>query len=193
LQSQVPDAFPVLHQRPVVDVARVLFLDEHQRLPVHEPADVVNVPMRVVARRTFAQPEYVLDTEILPEGLLVLSARQTGIADLNLRMKITFFGRQQRAAAVYFDYASFQHKGLAVAFGVEEAFPQAARGHFRHPAILLPVVMPRPRVEVEMDDGRVGVRCSMFDVRCFPLYKYRPAVAHPAAVGRMRDEPDALQ
>jgi hypothetical protein len=100
LEPQVLDALPIFRERLIIDIALVRFLDQHHRVSVHEPANVIDVPVRVITHRTVQKPNHIFHTEIFPERLVVLLARKARVAHLNFRVQITFLSRQQGAAAV---------------------------------------------------------------------------------------------
>ena len=106
-QPQIPDAFPVFRERPVIFVLGIFFAHEHQRPGVHKAADVVNVAMRVVANRAFGEPENVFHAEIMPQRMLNFLFSEAGVAHLNFGVKIALLGGQQRATAVHLDAAAF--------------------------------------------------------------------------------------
>ena len=100
-------------------------------------------------QNTFFTPE-------APERPVVLRPGQAGIANLDFGMQITFLGGKQRATAVHLDAAAFDDKRPAIKLRAEKPFAQPVRRHFRHFAVLLPVIMFRPGVEMKMDDGGIG-------------------------------------
>ena len=98
--------------------------DEHERFRVHEAADVVNVPVRIVAHRTVEQPQDVFHAEILPEHPVVLFPGQARVPHLDLRVQVTFLGRQQRPAAIDLDAAAFNDKISSLELRIEQRFLQ---------------------------------------------------------------------
>src|SRR5208282_6213895 len=95
------------------------------------------------------------------------------------------------------DAAALNHEVLAVAFGVKEPLAEKPGRHLRYAAVLLPVVMLGPSVEVEMHDGSLSRRPPSFHPLPSaltpsppPLYERRTRVARPAPIGRVKDEFD---
>jgi len=69
-QAQIPDAFPVFGERPVICVARIVFAYQYERFGVHKPADVVNVAVGIIPLGAFGQPENVRHSKIVFERRL---------------------------------------------------------------------------------------------------------------------------
>src|ERR1019366_2767488 len=128
-----------------------------------------------------------------------LAPSQARIAHLNLGIEITLLGGQQRAAAVHLDTAAFNHEVFADVLRIKQVLAEKPRPGLRPPGVLLPVVMLRPRVVVEMHDG--GLARLPFAICHLPsafipstsLHEDRPDVARPAARGGVVDELDAAQ
>ena len=102
-------AVQVLGQRLVVVILPIWLNHGDDRVRVHEPRDVVDVAVRVVAGDAAVQPEHLIDAEIVVEGLLQLLAADAGIALLH-RAQQAFFRGEQQACAVDVDTAAFEHQ-----------------------------------------------------------------------------------
>src|SRR5512138_3696725 len=71
--------------------------------------------------------------------------------------------------------------------GLEERFTQLTRGRFGHLAVLLPIVVLGPGVEVKMDDGGLAPASRG------PPHEDRPTVTSPAAIRGVDDELDTAK
>ena len=58
----------------VLVVGRILFHGEHDRVGAHEPRDVVDVAVRVIALAALAEPDGAVDAEPIAEDALVACA-----------------------------------------------------------------------------------------------------------------------
>ena len=133
---------------------------QHHRVSTHEPRDVVNVPVRVVADTAFAKPDRVLHPEPFREDLFVVLPSKAGIADLDITQQ-PFLGYEEQPLAVDLDTAAFEDYALA---GVRAGRLLASEaGEARHEAthfdVVLPVRILRPTVErpVQKHDVACGV------------------------------------
>src|SRR5438874_171894 len=106
----------------VVSVLGVGFLNEHEGLGVDETADVINMPMSIVAHRAGDEPEHIGDAEVLLEGLIHFLASEARIAHLDFWVEVTLFGGQQSASAIDLDAPAFEDEILAARLGVEKRF-----------------------------------------------------------------------
>src|SRR5258708_18734152 len=186
LEPQILHALPVFGQWPVVRISAIFLPDQYQRARVHKTANVVYVAMGIITDGAGGQHKDSPDSKVGLERFLDLSAAQAGIAHLHLRVQITFFGGQECSAAIHLYAAAFDDKLPAVAFGVEQPFGEQAHRGLRHTAVLLPVGVLGPGVEVEVYDGGLGFRPG-------PLDENGPAVTRPAAIRGMVDELDLAQ
>src|SRR5665213_3604734 len=112
-EPQILNALPIFRERLVIFVARIFFAHEHERPRIHETANVINMAVRVVALRPFRQPENLFDAEIIFKRALNFLFAETGIADLDFFIEITFLGGNQRAAPVQFDAAALNYKVMS--------------------------------------------------------------------------------
>jgi hypothetical protein len=143
------------------------------------------MPVSVVARHAARQPEDVGRAQVVAlQGLLEFMPAQAGIAHLHLGIEIALLGGEQRAAAVHVDAAAFEHERASLRIARRTAFPEPLGRGLRHAAVLAPVGILGPGVEVEMHDGG-------FEPAADAPHEDRAAVASPAAVGRVHDELDA--
>ena len=157
-------------------------------LRIHEAADVIDVAVRVVAGHAAGQPEDVGRAEVVAcSASSNLLAAQARVANLRLRIAVALLGGEQCAAAVHFDAAAFEHESAVLRLRVEQAFPEPLGRRFRHPAVLPPVGILGPGVEMEMHDGGFEPAADVAP------HEHRAAVASPAAVGGMHDELDAAR
>jgi len=81
-------------------------------------------------------------------------------------------GGDERAAPVQFDTAALDDERLVVAFCMEQFFAEQLGGGLRNLGVFAPVIILRPGIEMEMDDGGFVL----------PLHKDRSRVARPAAI-----------
>ena len=77
--------------------------------------------------------------------------------------------------------------GRPFARASKRRLPRCARGGFGNAAVLAPIAIFGPGVEVEMHDGRLAAPAGL------AADEERAAVAGPAAVGGVHDELDAAQ
>ena len=114
----------VVHRALVVLVGRIVFDGQDHRVRSHEPRDVVDVAVRVVADAAFAEPDRVADAEPLREDLLVVLRVESRVADLDVAEQ-PLLGDEQQPVAVDLDAAAFEHDPLA---GVRRAAARRAAG-----------------------------------------------------------------
>src|SRR5436190_840128 len=65
VQSQIFHSFPVLSQRAIIDIFRILFFDQNERPTIHESADVINVPMCVITDWPGSKPADIAQSQVL--------------------------------------------------------------------------------------------------------------------------------
>src|ERR1019366_10048681 len=110
-----------------------------------------------------------------------------GIPHLHHGIEIALLGGDQRAAAIHFDAAAFEHELLSLAPGVEQALAEMFGRGDGQAAVLAPIRILRPCVEMKVDDGGLCLFAGP------PSYEDRPAVASPSAVRRVQNELDAAR
>jgi len=135
--------------------------------------------MRVIADRPVQEPDNIGHSQIFFESVVILLARHARVAHLDFGVKITFFSREQRSPSVQLNAAAFHHKIFSIEFRIEQFLFENARRGFGNFAVLLPIIIFRPGIEMKMDDRRFPFPRSAFRV---PRYKDRPAV-QPRLVG----------
>src|SRR5260370_700206 len=168
----------------IVDVLAVGFTDEDDGSGINKPAYIVNVAVGIVPDRSRHQPKNVGDPEIFFQGFINVFSDQSGIAHLNLRIKVTFLRGEQRAAPIDLDPASFDHKVFATALRIEQPLAKQPGPGLRHPAILLPILVLRPRIEMKMHNRRLRLWTLDFGLWTFLFDKNRPAISRPPTIGR---------
>ena len=162
--------------------------------------------MCVISRRTRGQPLDIRYAEIGLERLLNLLPPKPGIAHLDLGIEIALLRGQQRAAPVDLNATALNHEVFTVALCLKQPLAEQPGRGLRHAAVLLPILMLGPRIEVEMHNGNLPLRGAVpltlpsdfgFRISDFAsrpsLHKDRPGITRPAAVGGMMDELDAGQ
>src|SRR5208337_4994414 len=185
LEPQILNAIPVFVQRAIVRVLGIPLLNENQGLSIDETADVIDVAVRIIPSHAACKPEDVCRAEVIVERFFKAFSVETRIPDLDFRVQVALFSRQQCSAPVDFDSTPFEDEFTTADMRVEDALGEVFGRNFRHLAIFLPVSILGPGIEVEIDDG--GLRPS---VPVAPN-KDGPAVPHPAAIGWVPDELDA--
>jgi hypothetical protein len=165
--------------------ARRVSRTEHDRRRVHEAADVVDVAVGVVSGDASSEPEHVGGAQPRPEGRLEALAPQAGVANLPPGREIALFCGEHRPAAVHVDTAPFEHEVTPADARMEQPLAEQAGRGLRDAPVLPPVAVPGPGVEVEVHDRRLGATARA------SLHEDRAAVARPAPVGRVQDEPPA--
>ena len=176
----------ILLQRSVIDVAGIGLVAEHHGARVDEAAQVVDMPVRVVAGDTLAQPQHVRDAQVVAEGPLELGARQPGVAHLDLGVEQALLGGEERATAVHVDASPLQHHVALAGARAKHAQAEPFRDSLGHLVVLLPVGILGPAGEAEARDGEFGPR------RRAP-HEEGAEITGPAAVGGDPEELDAGQ
>ena len=168
----------------MVGVRRVGLLGQHDGRLVDEAAEVVDVPVRVVAGDAAAEPEDLARAQVRGQDPLQLLARQPRVARLDL-VEQALLGRQQCPRAVDVDGAPFEHHAprLAVHGGRRLPLPQleSLGDPVVDGVVLLVVGVLRPTVEPPVGDRHLALGV---------LDEERAIVARPAPVGRRADEVD---
>src|SRR6266849_647348 len=151
------EAADVFAQRLVVGVVGVGFDDGDDGVRRDEASEIIDVAVGVVAGDAGAEPDHVLDSQIIRENLFVVGSLHGGIAWLDLA-KQALFGSQKSALAVDLDGAALEHDRVLAVNGA--GFVGA--GGFGHEAtdffVVLPVGVLGPGVEAPFDGGKAGLR-----------------------------------
>ena len=192
--AQVTQALEIFGQRQVIFISGIRLDCSQDCVRADEARDIVDVPMRVVARATAVQPKHLLDAEILAEGLLQLRFGDAGIALLHLAEQ-ALFCRQQQPCAVSVNGAAFEHKAVFCAIG--ERRPGLDCGHrvefgnvLWNQVVVAPVAVLGPAVEAPVGDGQVVAAVSFVVVPPegdllfggHALHEDRPGIPQPDAI-----------
>src|SRR5579863_6894270 len=182
------EAGEVVGERLVVGVAGVGFDDGKDGVGRGEARDVVDMAVGVVAGDATAEPDDLIDAEVVVERALELLAAHAGIALLDVAEQ-AFFRGEQSAGAVDVDGAAFEHRQMMGAVveldgRLPGAHPEGFGGAGGNLIVEMPVVVFGPGVELPVGQGDVAFRV---------LDEDRAGVASPAAVGGPRVEGDAIQ
>src|SRR5262245_49830472 len=97
----------------MVFVGWILLDRDHHRICTDEPRNIVDVPVRVVADATLAEPDGLTGAEPFRENALVILPPQTGIPNLHVAEE-PFFGHQDHTVSVDLDAAALEDDALAV-------------------------------------------------------------------------------
>ena len=173
----------VLGEQLVVGVARIRLGAEDDDAGPHEPADVVDVAVGVVAHDAPAEPDHLADAEAVGEGALDLGSGEARISRLLVRQE-AFLGREQRALAVDVDRPALENDAPPRDRDGSREGASRFRDGRGDPRIAAMVGVLGPPVEAP-DRGRDGA------VR--PVDEDRAGVAHPAPVGRDAVELDPIE
>jgi hypothetical protein len=176
-EAEAFEPFAILLECRVIVVLRIGLATQDRGPRADETRQVVHVPVRVVSRDPPPQPQHVGRAEMVAEGLLQLHARHPGVPRLDLLIQQAFLRRQETALAVDVDASPFENDLLSAGLRGEVWDFQGTGGAFRDLPVELPVVVLRPAVEAESDDGLPGRRAVARD-------EHRSEIARPAAVGR---------
>ena len=149
----------IIDRSRVILVRRILFVGKDDRFAARKTRDVVDVTVRVVTDRAFAQPYSIGYAEVLRESFLVVLGRHPGISHLYVR-KEPLLGHQHHSPAVDLDSSPLQDQPLAsvFAFCFRARQSRNARDQPSDIGILTIVVVLGPRVEAPVDqlDFSVG-------------------------------------
>src|SRR4051812_12118787 len=153
----------------------------------NESADVIHMPVRVIACDAALEPQYLFHAQVLAERRLDLFPRQSRIA-LLYRREQALFGGEQGSAPVRVDASALQHKLIGLAAVGNYCFNRLELDGFRYPRgkliIILPVVIFCPRIKTKVD-GQYGTGLTHEDGARIPCpYTIRwPAMeAHSTAM-----------
>src|SRR5208283_255377 len=114
----------------------------HDRRWPGEARNVVHVAVGIVAGNAAAQPNDLIDAEIIGESALQLRAAQAGVALLHFAQK-AFFGGEQSTFAVHVDRSALQHAVvLRTVLVLDEWLPMRTAKQFLHAAGKLVVETP---------------------------------------------------
>src|SRR5947207_13486736 len=97
------------------------------------------------------QPEDGANPQVISKCLIDFLASEARIAHLNFWIQVTLFGGQHCSASVDINASAFENEILAICLRVEKPFAQMLGGAFRDAAVLLPIIVLGPGVEVKMD------------------------------------------
>src|ERR1035437_4572572 len=185
-QAHVLQALPIFLEWSVIRVVHISFPAENDGARIYKPAQVINVPVRVVAGNSLAEPENIGYAQVSAEDRGDFLASKTRVADLHGGIEQAFLRSQERAESIGVNAAAFQNKPTALHHGVKHAASQRPRRSRRNLAILSPVRILRPTCEAETRNGHVGARRVT-------LHKHGAEVARPAAIGGKAEKLHALQ
>src|SRR5262245_19376037 len=96
----------------MIFVARVLFNGHHDGVGAHKPGYIVDMAVRVVTHASFTEPDRAGCAKPVGEDALVVDARHSRIADLDVAEQ-PFFRDEDEPLAVDLDATTFEHDPLA--------------------------------------------------------------------------------
>src|SRR5712692_2071944 len=132
--------FKIFPERSVVLILRVLLENAHNRGWIDEPCDIVNVPVGVIANNPLAEPDGLIDVQIVPENLFNLAPPQVGIA---ICVEKTLLGCEASPAAIHIDRAPFKDNP-----GVKDRHPEEPGDLLGHRVVLhIGLILPSPSIE----------------------------------------------
>ncbi len=99
-QSKALGAFPVFLKRPVVGVLWIGLAAEDERSRADEPAQVIDMPVRVVTCDAFSEPQHVPGAEILGQDEAKVLLVEARIARLDIPVQQAFLRRDQAPTAI---------------------------------------------------------------------------------------------
>ena len=171
------ESLAVLGQGLIIVVGAVSFDDGDHGVLRHEPGQVVDVPVSIVAHDAVAQPDDLADAEVVAQPGLDVVSCQCRVA---VRVQQTLFGCHQCAGAVDLDRAAFQHHVDRFA-GDAERFR-----HLRRDRVVEIEwrILAAPGVEPEIQ------REALRALRPVTRDEYRSVIAAPGIVGREPMKPD---
>src|SRR5439155_25451633 len=131
LEPHALESFPVFLEWPVVRIARIILSSEDHGPRPDEPADIIYVAVRVVARDSLPQPQHVGHAKVLAEDAFEILPAEPGVPRLRGLVKQALFGGHERPAAVDVDAAAFEAH-VASPLGAGAGAKQAQLERLRH-------------------------------------------------------------
>ena len=156
----------------MIDVGWIVLDHRHDGAFVHEPGDVVDVPISVISLDAVSQPQNVADAQIVAQILLNLCLRQLWIA---VGVEQAGGGGEQAAETVDVERAAFHHDAGMKHRDVER------RTHERgdHVVEVIGRILVAPGIEAPVDDGLLGLSVGP------SLHEDGAVVPAPRVVGGM--------
>src|SRR5437879_7392538 len=108
-ESHPLQALAIFLERPIVRIVPIGLPAHDDRARIDEAAQVVDVPVRVVARDPGPEPQDVRGAELVTQDRLDLPTPEPRVSDLHRGIEQALLGGEQSAATVHIDAAAFEH------------------------------------------------------------------------------------
>ena len=119
LQNGLLEPSGILAETRVVLIRTPRLHHCHKLLGSDKTSDVIHMPVGIISRNAFLQPNGMSDPQIALEQSFIVFLPKSRIADLHRWMKQTLLRGYQGTFAIHIDRTSFQHDSTAAMHGLD--------------------------------------------------------------------------